>query len=43
MLGGRARLGTADDLVGARSCLAGAPSGWTTGSARVVDGGHPAP
>jgi len=36
-------LGSADDLVGAYSYLAGASSGWTTGSALVVDGGYSAP
>ena len=36
-------LGTADDLVGAYSYLAGAGSRWTTGSALVVDGGYAAP
>jgi meso-butanediol dehydrogenase / (S,S)-butanediol dehydrogenase / diacetyl reductase len=36
-------LGSADDLVGAYSYLAGAGSGWTTGSAIVVDGGYSAP
>jgi 3-oxoacyl-[acyl-carrier protein] reductase len=36
-------LGTADDLVGAYSYLAGADSRWTTGSAMVVDGGYSAP
>lgn len=36
-------LGSADDLVGAYSYLAGATSGWTTGSAIVVDGGYSAP
>jgi meso-butanediol dehydrogenase / (S,S)-butanediol dehydrogenase / diacetyl reductase len=36
-------LGSADDLVGAYSYLAGAGSGWTTGSAMVVDGGYSAP
>ena len=36
-------LGSADDLVGAYSYLAGEMSGWTTGSAIVVDGGYSAP
>ena len=36
-------LGTAADLVGAYSYLAGASSHWTTGSALVVDGGYSAP
>ncbi len=36
-------LGTADDLVGAYSYLAGDASRWTTGSALVVDGGYAAP
>ncbi len=36
-------LGSADDLVGAYSYLAGEGSGWTTGSAIVVDGGYAAP
>ena len=36
-------LGSADDLVGAYSYLAGAMSGWTTGTAIVVDGGYSAP
>jgi meso-butanediol dehydrogenase / (S,S)-butanediol dehydrogenase / diacetyl reductase len=36
-------LGTAADLVGAYSYLAGAASRWTTGSAIVVDGGYAAP
>ena len=36
-------LGTADDLVGAYSYLAGEGSRWTTGSALVVDGGYAAP
>ena len=36
-------LGTADDLVGAYSYLAGDDSRWTTGSALVVDGGYSAP
>jgi meso-butanediol dehydrogenase/(S,S)-butanediol dehydrogenase/diacetyl reductase len=36
-------LGTADDLVGAYSYLAGDASRWTTGSAIVVDGGYAAP
>jgi len=36
-------LGSADDLVGAYSYLAGQGSGWTTGSAIVVDGGYSAP
>jgi meso-butanediol dehydrogenase / (S,S)-butanediol dehydrogenase / diacetyl reductase len=36
-------LGTADDLVGAYSYLAGDDSRWTTGSAMVVDGGYSAP
>lgn len=36
-------LGTADDLVGAYSYLAGEESRWTTGSALVVDGGYSAP
>ena len=36
-------LGTADDLVGAYSYLAGDGSRWTTGSALVVDGGYAAP
>jgi meso-butanediol dehydrogenase / (S,S)-butanediol dehydrogenase / diacetyl reductase len=36
-------LGTAADLVGAYSYLAGADSRWTTGSALVVDGGYSAP
>ena len=36
-------LGSADDLVGAYSYLAGDGSRWTTGSAMVVDGGYSAP
>jgi 3-oxoacyl-[acyl-carrier protein] reductase len=36
-------LGSADDLVGAYSYLAGDDSRWTTGSAMVVDGGYSAP
>ena len=36
-------LGSADDLVGAYSYLAGDASRWTTGSAMVVDGGYSAP
>lgn len=36
-------LGSADDLVGAYSYLAGDASRWTTGSAIVVDGGYSAP
>jgi meso-butanediol dehydrogenase/(S,S)-butanediol dehydrogenase/diacetyl reductase len=36
-------LGTAADLVGAYSYLAGDASRWTTGSALVVDGGYSAP
>jgi meso-butanediol dehydrogenase / (S,S)-butanediol dehydrogenase / diacetyl reductase len=36
-------LGTAADLVGAYSYLAGEASRWTTGSAIVVDGGYAAP
>jgi len=36
-------LGSASDLVGAYSYLAGDGSGWTTGSAIVVDGGYSAP
>jgi meso-butanediol dehydrogenase/(S,S)-butanediol dehydrogenase/diacetyl reductase len=36
-------LGTAGDLVGAYSYLAGEGSRWTTGSALVVDGGYSAP
>ena len=36
-------LGTADDLVGAYSYLAGDAARWTTGSALVVDGGYAAP
>jgi len=36
-------LGTAADLVGAYSYLASDASGWTTGSAIVVDGGYAAP
>ncbi len=36
-------LGSARDLVGAYSYLAGAMSSWTTGSAIVVDGGYAAP
>jgi NAD(P)-dependent dehydrogenase (short-subunit alcohol dehydrogenase family) len=36
-------LGTADDLVGVYSYLAGEGSRWTTGSALVVDGGYSAP
>ena len=36
-------LGTAADLVGAYSYLAGDGSRWTTGSAIVVDGGYSAP
>jgi NAD(P)-dependent dehydrogenase (short-subunit alcohol dehydrogenase family) len=36
-------LGAAGDLVGAYSYLAGPDSGWTTGSALVVDGGYSAP
>jgi NAD(P)-dependent dehydrogenase (short-subunit alcohol dehydrogenase family) len=36
-------LGTADDLTGAYSYLAGNGSRWTTGSALVIDGGYSAP
>jgi 3-oxoacyl-[acyl-carrier protein] reductase len=36
-------LGAAIDLVGAYSYLADDKSGWTTGSALVVDGGYSAP
>jgi meso-butanediol dehydrogenase / (S,S)-butanediol dehydrogenase / diacetyl reductase len=36
-------LGTAGDLVGAYSYLAGEAARWTTGSALVVDGGYSAP
>jgi 3-oxoacyl-[acyl-carrier protein] reductase len=36
-------LGSADDLVGAYSYLAGDASRWTTGAALVVDGGYAAP
>jgi 3-oxoacyl-[acyl-carrier protein] reductase len=36
-------LGSAADLVGAYSYLAGDGSRWTTGSAIVVDGGYAAP
>jgi 3-oxoacyl-[acyl-carrier protein] reductase len=36
-------LGSASDLVGAYSYLAGESSRWTTGSAMVVDGGYAAP
>ena len=36
-------LGSAGDLVGAYSYLAGESSRWTTGSAMVVDGGYAAP
>jgi len=36
-------LGSATDLVGAYSYLAGDASRWTTGSAIVVDGGYSAP
>jgi 3-oxoacyl-[acyl-carrier protein] reductase len=36
-------LGSADDLVGAYSYLAGDASRWTTGTAIVVDGGYAAP
>jgi meso-butanediol dehydrogenase / (S,S)-butanediol dehydrogenase / diacetyl reductase len=36
-------LGSAADLVGAYSYLASADSGWTTGSALVIDGGYSAP
>jgi 3-oxoacyl-[acyl-carrier protein] reductase len=36
-------LGSAADLVGAYSYLAGDGSRWTTGSALVVDGGYAAP
>lgn len=36
-------LGSAEDLVGAYSYLAGPDSRWTTGSALVVDGGYSAP
>ncbi len=36
-------LGSAEDLVGAYSYLAGDGSRWTTGSAIVVDGGYSAP
>ncbi|MDA8047985.1 MAG: SDR family oxidoreductase [Actinomycetota bacterium] len=36
-------LGAAEDLVGAYSFLAGRDSGWTTGSAVVIDGGYSAP
>jgi NAD(P)-dependent dehydrogenase (short-subunit alcohol dehydrogenase family) len=36
-------LGTADDLTGAYSYLAGNDSRWSTGSAIVIDGGYSAP
>ena len=36
-------LGSASDLVGAYSYLAGDAARWTTGSALVVDGGYAAP
>jgi 3-oxoacyl-[acyl-carrier protein] reductase len=36
-------LGSAEDLVGAYSYLAGSESRWTTGAALVVDGGYAAP
>ena len=36
-------LGSAGDLVGAYSYLAGEASRWTTGTAIVVDGGYAAP
>ena len=36
-------LGSAPDLVGAYSYLAGDGSRWTTGSALVIDGGYSAP
>jgi meso-butanediol dehydrogenase/(S,S)-butanediol dehydrogenase/diacetyl reductase len=36
-------LGSAEDLTGAYSYLAGADSRWTTGSAIVIDGGYSAP
>jgi 3-oxoacyl-[acyl-carrier protein] reductase len=36
-------LGSAEDLVGAYSYLAGAESRWTTGAALVIDGGYSAP
>jgi meso-butanediol dehydrogenase/(S,S)-butanediol dehydrogenase/diacetyl reductase len=36
-------LGSAEDLVGAYSYLAGTDSRWTTGSALVIDGGYSAP
>ncbi len=36
-------LGTADDIAGAYSYLAGDASRWTTGAALVVDGGYAAP
>jgi 3-oxoacyl-[acyl-carrier protein] reductase len=36
-------LGSADDIAGAYSYLAGEGSRWTTGSALVVDGGYSAP
>lgn len=36
-------IGSADDLVGAYSYLAGDASRWTTGTALVVDGGYSAP
>lgn len=36
-------LGSAEDLVGAYSYLAGPDSRWTTGAAMVVDGGYAAP
>jgi 3-oxoacyl-[acyl-carrier protein] reductase len=36
-------LGTAADIAGAYSYLAGDAAGWTTGSALVVDGGYAAP
>jgi 3-oxoacyl-[acyl-carrier protein] reductase len=36
-------LGSADDLVGAYSYLAGDDSRWTTGAALVIDGGYSAP
>ncbi len=36
-------LGSADNIAGAYSYLAGDASVWTTGSAIVVDGGYSAP
>ena len=36
-------LGSADDIAGAYSYLAGDASAWTTGSALIVDGGYSAP